>query len=264
MPQNERRVALVTGSGRGIGAVIAAYLGTAGYDVALHYWHGESRARAIAATIRAHGGEASCFYADLSELDTPSQLVAEVLDHFGRLDAVVNNAATVVGRAFQDVTAEDLDHAYHLNYRAPFVISQAAAAWMIGHGVQGAMVQITSVHQERVTDWDSVYGSMKAALARATESMAYELAPYGIRVNAVAPGRILTPEQAGLADPKREALVAEGIPLGVSGQADDVARAVGWLLSPAAHYVTGITLRVDGGLNLPMHRALIGQQLEFI
>ncbi|MCY0879618.1 MAG: SDR family oxidoreductase [Firmicutes bacterium] len=261
---NHRPLALVTGAGRGIGRVIAEYLGDRGYDVALHYWDEPDAAQATAQDIGRRGGRAACFRGDLADERVPRQLVADVIAKFGRLDAVVNNAGVVTMRPFVALSDDDLDRTYRINYRAPFVIAQEAARWMVEHRVAGAIVHITSVHQERASNWDSAYGSMKAALARATESMALELAPHGIRVNAVAPGRIVTPERQKTADPAREQAVAAHIPLGESGDAWDVARAVAWLLSSEARYVTGITLRVDGGLNLPIHQALVDGRLEYI
>lgn len=165
--------------------------------------------------------------------------------------------------AFLDLALDQVDFSYAINFRAPLLVTQAAARRMAQAGRRGAVVMITSVHQERCTDADSVYGGMKAALARATESLAYELAPAGIRVNAVAPGRILTDEYAALTREDWEAAVAAAIPAGRTGTPADVAEAVAWLISPAADYVTGVTIRVDGGMNLPMRRAATANGPQF-
>ncbi len=256
-------VALVTGAGQGIGRIIAQRMARSGMDVALHYWDGDSVVQEMAAHIRNSGRRVVVLHGDLTEPGLPQSIVHETLEDLGRLDVVVNNAGVTFMSPFTALSSEDVDACYRINFLAPLGISQAAARWMIDQNRPGSIIHITSVHQERVTDRDNIYGAMKAALARLTESMAYELAPYHIRVNAVAPGRIATPEQLARARPERESQIAAAIPLGRTGTAEDVAAAVQWLSSEDSQYVTGITLRVDGGMNLPMTQAQVDGQSRF-
>lgn len=261
---NRRPVALVTGGGRGIGAVIARFLGLHGYDIALHYWDAEAGANRLSQELAEEGARCFVLHGDLTESAVASSLVDRTLEEFNRIDALVNNAGVMLAGPFLTLPLQDIEHSYAINFRAPYLVAQGAARAMIELGVAGSIVHITSVHQERVSDRDSVYGAMKAALARATESMAYELAPHGIRVNSVAPGRILVAERRTPNSENEERHVHTAIPLSRSGTPEEVAQTVAWLLSPSASYVTGITVRVDGGLNLPMNRAMIDQRLRFI
>ncbi len=257
-------VVLVTGAGRGIGYAIAKTLARAGYAIALHYWDEPESAAALVAELRQQGSSAWLLTGDLTKEGVPARVVGEAISAAGRIDGVVNNAGRTISKPFLEMDAESIDFLYRLNFLAPFLISQAAARWMVGHRVPGAIVQITSVHYERVTDQDSMYGASRAATARAMQSMAYELAPYGIRVNAVAPGRILTPRLKAADRPERLQAVDAAIPVRRSGTPEDVADVVRWLLSPQSGYVTGVTVRVDGGLNLSMPPALIDGRLQFI
>ena len=156
-----------------------------------------------------------------------------------------------------------MEQCYKVDFRAAYLCAQRAAQLMVKTGTRGSIINITSVHQERTNDRDTIYGAMKAALARSTESMAYELAPNGIRVNAVAPGLTITRELEG----DRKAfvdLIQQSIPIRRVARSEDVAKAVVWLASEEAAYVTGITLRVDGGMNLPMMQALLEGRQTFI
>ncbi|MFB5189790.1 SDR family NAD(P)-dependent oxidoreductase [Alicyclobacillus fastidiosus] len=260
MSKRERPVVLVTGAGRGIGAVIARTLGKRGYDIALHYWDNEEGARALSQEIQEHGGRAALITGDLTLDGVPAFIVDEAVRDLGQVDALVNNAGVTISESFLQFDQKAVEYAYRINFLAPYLCAQRCAAQMVETGIAGTIVNVTSVHQERVTDCDSAYGSMKAALARATESMAYELAPHRIRVNAVEPGRIRTSRSP--LTPFDES-VAHAIPLGRSGTPEDIAEAVAWLLSPAASYVTGVAIRVDGGMNLPMQRALMNEKLSF-
>ena len=259
-----RPVALVTGGGRGIGAAIARFLGSNGYDIALHYWDDQEGADRLTKELARLGTRCLVLHGDLTHPELAASLVERTMEEFGQIDALVNNAGVTIAGPFLTMSLKDIEYSYALNFRAPYLMAQSAAQAMVRRGMSGSIVNITSVHQERVSDWDSVYGAMKAALARATESMAYELAPHGIRVNAVAPGRIFLPERRTLHSENQERHVHTAIPLSRSGTVEEVAQAVAWLLSPEASYVTGITLRIDGGLNLPMNRAMIDQRLKFI
>lgn len=264
MGNGTHRVAIVTGAGKGIGRLVAARLGMEGFDVALHYWDGQNEASSTAEAIRQQGHRAVTLHGDLTEPGVPQKIVDDAIAQLGQVDLVVNNAGVTFTREFMELTPEDVDACYRINYLAPLWIAQTAARWMLAHSHPGNIIQITSVHQERTTDRDNIYGSMKAALARLTESMAYELAPHHIRVNAIAPGRISTPEQQARRHPDRERQIATAIPVGWIGDAEDVAAAVLWLASDESRYVTGVTLRVDGGLNLAMPQASIDGVLRFI
>jgi glucose 1-dehydrogenase len=145
------------------------------------------------------------------------------------------------------MSEEQMNTLYRLNFLAPMLVTGAASKHMAEQGIAGSIINIASSRGERAYPGDAVYGGLKAALRRATESLALELAPYGIRVNAIAPGAIQTV-------PGREASYAElgkKIPLERVGTPEDIGEAAVWLSSPQASYITGITLRIDGGLILP-------------
>jgi NAD(P)-dependent dehydrogenase (short-subunit alcohol dehydrogenase family) len=244
---------------------MARRLAQDGYDLAVHYFHGEEFARSLVEELQRAGRRAVALGGDLTQDGMPQTIVANAVEALGQIDVLVNNAGVTYATPFVELDPEQVEACYRINYWAPLWLSHSAARWMTQNRRAGAIVHITSVHQERVTDRDNIYGAMKAALARLGESLAYELAPYRIRVNCVAPGRIITPERLTAAEKSPfEVQAAGAIALGRSGIAEEVAEAVAWLVSDRAAYVTGVTLRVDGGLNLPMARALIGGELHFI
>ena len=257
------RVALVTGAGRGIGDTVARKLAANGFDIVAHYGPGES-VDDLESAIRGLGQRCVLVPGDFRQPDVPEHLVKVAWDTFGSLDLLVNNAGVT---SFAEVTAIEgshLDDLYAINFRAPVLISRGVARRWKDAGRGGVIVSITSVHQERCTDRDAVYGSLKAALSRFTASLGYELSPFGIRALAIAPGLIQRRKPA-----PDEALtnwydtVAPAIPVGRVGTGDDIAEAILWLASPQAGFITGITLRVDGGVNLPMARALVEGDLRF-
>jgi len=257
------KVALITGSGRGIGRGIALEFAKQGYDVVIHHRQEPEGSSQIAQEIMKIGRIAEVLIGDLSDIDVPTRIVDEAYKRMGRLDVLVNNAGITIRKPFIEMDLERLEQCYKVDFRAAYLCAQRAAQYMIKDGTKGSIINITSVHQERTNDGDTIYGPMKAALARATESMAYELAPYGIRVNAVAPGMTLLEENKERRKEYREA-VEKFIPIRRAGNVTDVAQAVSWLASEQAGYITGITLRVDGGMNLPMMQAVIeGQQTFF-
>lgn len=233
------RVALVTGAGRRVGRAIAEAIAAGGATVAVHY---NGSARGAAETVRsitAAGGLAKAFRADLSRRGAPAKLVAAVLRQFGRLDVLVNSAASMRRTPLARVDEREWDQVFALNLRAPFFCAIAAARAMGRRG--GAIVNISD--HMGFESWPEYipHGVSKAGVVAMTHALAAALAPR-VRVNAVAPGFVLAPE--GYPAAQRRTF-ARATPLRRIGSATDVAAAVLFLLS--ADYVTGETLFVDGG-----------------
>lgn len=233
------RVALVTGAGRRVGRAIALALGADGARVAVHFHGSAAGARETVAAIETAGGEASSVQANLGEPDASARVVDEVLRVFGRLDVLVNSAASMVATPIESVTPEQWDGIFALNLRAPFFLSLAAARTMRASG--GSIVNIAD--HMGFEPWPAFvpHGISKAAVVAMTHALAAALAPH-VRVNAVAPGAVLAPEGWPAAERAR---YASTTPLGRIGTPEDVARAVRYFVT--ADYVTGETLFVDGG-----------------
>ena len=235
-------VALVTGSARRIGAAIARRLHAEGYDLALHYLHSTAEMHALASELEsARPGSVLTMRADLAAFDRLPELVAQAVGHFGRLDALVNNASSFTPTPIGSTTPQQWDELFASNARAPFFLAQAAAPHL--KAARGAIVNLTDVYAEQPLGGHTVYCMAKAALLMATKSLALELAPE-VRVNAVAPGAILWPEQDH-SDDAKTALLAR-TPLARTGTPEEIATAVLWLLREAT-YTTGQVIRVDGG-----------------
>ncbi|WP_133500418.1 pteridine reductase [Cognatilysobacter terrigena] len=240
-----RPVVLVTGAARRIGAAIARCLHAAGCDVALHYRGSRDEALALVDELeRARPNSVLPLQAELADFDRLPELVAHTIGRFGRLDGLVNNASTFRQTPLGSVTPADWDVLFASNARAPFFLAQTAAPHL--QASRGAIVNIADLYAERPLPQHSVYCMAKAALVMATKSLALELGP-GVRVNAVAPGAILWPEEGGDAA-ARDAMLAR-TPLGRVGTPEEIAEAVRWLLFDA-HYCTGHVLAVDGGRTL--------------
>ena len=241
---NEHPVALITGAARRIGAQIARHLHACGYRVLVHYRSSETDAQALVAQLnQTRSDSALALQADLSELAQLEQLAETAARHWGRLDALVNNASSFYPTVLGQTTEEDWDDLIGSNLKAPFFLCQALAPALATSG--GAIVNIADIYGQRPLKQHPVYCAAKAGNIMLTQSLARELAPK-VRVNGVAPGAILWPEQAAELGTVKEQAILERVPMQRAGQASDIARTVAFLLNEAP-YITGQIIAVDGG-----------------
>jgi len=243
------RVAIVTGAGRGIGAACALALAEAGADVVIAS-RTKAQLESVAAEVETMGRRAAVVAMDVTDNDAVAGLVGTAMAEFGRVDIVINNAGGTAPRSMLDTSPGYLERAFHFNVTSAFVLSKAAATPMIQQG-SGAIVNISSA-MGRLRDRGMLaYGTAKAALAHMTRLMAIDLAPK-VRVNAIAVGSVATSAlDVVLETPELHDQMVAGTPLKRLGDPEDIAAAALYLSSPAAAYVTGKILEVDGGLEAP-------------
>lgn len=245
MPSNANPVALITGAGRRIGATITRTLHAAGYDIAAHANRSRGELASLLAELESVRPDSTlAVHADLADLSAPDLLVSATLGCFGRLDALVNNASAFFPTALGSIDATQWDGLFNVNARAPLLIAQAASRAL--REANGAIVNLVDIYAERPLPDHPVYVMSKAALVAMTQSLALDMAPH-VRVNAVAPGAILWPENPG-SDKRRDDIIAR-TPLGRAGSAEEIANTVAWLLREAG-FITGQIIRVDGGRSL--------------
>jgi glucose 1-dehydrogenase len=245
------RRALVTGAESGIGQGIAFELAAHGASVAINHLAGSEIADEMVDRITSAGGKALAVQMNVAEEDDVERAFNKAHEAFGGLDLLVNNAGLEKRFDLVDMPLEWWQRVIDVNLTGVFLCSRAAARMMLGAGDKGAIVNITSVHEQIPWKGFSHYCASKGGEKMFTQSIARELAPHGIRVLSIAPGAIATPiNKDVLANQEaREAVEAE-IPLGRWGEIADVSRAVAWAASDQADYVVGSTLFVDGGMTL--------------
>ena len=240
---------LVTGASRGIGAETARAFARAGAQVAVNYRADEVGARVVVEQIVGSGGRAILAPGDVAHAAALGNLVAQVERDLGAVDVLVNNAAAFSRKHFLDVTPDELDAVMNANFRGVFLLSQLIARGMATRK-RGAIVHVSSILAQLAVPTRSAYAASKGALESLTRAMALDLAPHGIRVNAVSPGLINTEAMlAGFNDPARLAAVQQHIPLNRFGDAHEIAEAILFLASSAAGYISGAVLAVDGALS---------------
>lgn len=246
--RNDRPTAFVTGASFGIGAAIAAGLAADGFDVALSATRWENL-HATIPTVSANGARVLSLTLDLTRPRSVQGAIEKAVDDFGHLDVLVNNAAVALRKDALDLTPDDWALVMQANVIGTFFACQAMARHLVETRRAGCIVNLASTHGVVGCAGVAAYGVSKAAIVHMTKMLAVEWAQYGIRVNAVAPGTVETPSrEKTLADPSFKRAILNSVPLHRLGVAEEVAGAVRYLASPAAAYVTGQTLLVDGGV----------------
>ena len=244
------RIALVTGGQQGIGRAIALELAAAGADVAITYLDDPAPATEVADAIRAQGRRALTIQADVSVVAHTAAMVAQTVQDLGRLDIMVNNAGTYPRVKMLDMQEDDWDLVLDVNLKGTFFGSKAAAHAMIDAGTHGSIISLASRSVQGAIRGVH-YSASKGGIVSLTRAMALELAPHGIRVNAIAPGLTDT-AQPRYGSTEAELLVMGGaIPLGRIARPDEIATAATFLASDAAAQMTGQTIHINGGSYMP-------------
>ena len=242
------KVVLITGGAKRVGAAVCRRLHAAGANLMLHYRTSAGEARLLQAELNHQRKDSvALIQADLLDLAKLPSLIDQTVQIFNRLDAVVNNASSFHPTPVGEISEEDWEDLIGANLRAPLFIAQAAAPAL--KKTQGAIVNITDIHAERPLKNYVVYSVAKAGLVGLTRSLARELAPE-VRVNAVAPGPILWPDDEEFDELSRQRIISH-TPLKREGTPEDIAKAVHFLLAEAT-YVTGETVNVDGGRHVAL------------
>ncbi|MEM5787124.1 MAG: glucose 1-dehydrogenase [Syntrophobacteraceae bacterium] len=241
------KVSLVTGGGRGIGFGIAKALAGAGSDLML-VARSESQLRESAQSLsREFGRRVEILPADVSKSETVAHIVEETVARFGRIDILANNAGSNIRKPFLEVTEEDYEAVIRIQLKSAYFLAQAAAREMVKNG-QGKIINLASLTSKIAVPNISVYGAAKGGIFALTKSMALELAPFGINVNAVAPGYVRTTmTEAAFQDSERYEWMLSRIPMKRFGTPEDIGNAALFLASPASDYITGEVVYVDGG-----------------
>jgi pteridine reductase len=240
-------VALITGGARRIGAATAQLLHSKGWNIVVHYRTSSTQAEQLTAQLnsqRPHSAHALA--ADLTQLPALALLAQQAVAQWGRLDALINNASTFYPTPVGSATAQQWDDLIGSNVKAPFFLAQELAPTLRQNA--GAIINIADIHAERPLAEHPLYCIAKAGNVMLTKSLARELAPT-VRVNGVAPGAIMWPEDTAELSADAKAAIVDKIALKRTGEAHDIARAIGFLLSEAP-YITGQILSVDGGRTL--------------
>ncbi len=241
------RVAIVTGAGQGMGRGIAKCLAGAGANIVVAEYEAERIAPALT-EIEALGVDCLGVPTDVSKARDVKQAVQQTLERFGKVDILVNNAGRVVIKSMVEQTEEDWDRVLDTNLKGVFLCCREVLPHMISRK-RGAIVNIASIAAFHTTVPHVPYAASKAGVVALTRDLAYEVGPLGIRVNAIAPGPVQTGMTRAIPEEQRPASIPK-ILLGRIGQPEDIGQAVMFLVSDAASYITGTTLRVSGGTDL--------------
>ncbi len=240
--------ALVTGASSGIGAATAVELSRRGFAVAVHYFSNEEGGRKTVQSIRSSGGQAIGVKADVRKKNDVEELVAAVVKEFGTIDVLVNNAGSLLGRVpFLEMTEEHWNEVFRLNVASVFYCTQAVVKHMVKQK-SGVVINVSSIAARHGGGPGAVsYAAAKGAVLTLTKGLAKELAPYGIRVNGVNPGVILTPFHERFSTEEQMKGMVSTILMQRAGSSEEIATVIAFLASPDAGYITGETIEVNGG-----------------
>lgn len=243
--QDIKKVAVVTGASRGIGAIIARHFGAQGFAVLVNYKTRKDEAGAVVAEIVRAGGNAAFFEADVSSDSEAKKLIDFAISEFGRIDVLVNNAGLAVGRPLIEIEADHVNAQTALNIAGVLFTSKHAT--LAFGDVGGSIINISSIQGVSPIPGGVVYCATKAAVNAITVSLAAELGPRKIRVNAVAPGLIMTEKMTARVPEEAKREIMKDTPLGRLGTPEEIAEVVGFLASEAARWITGQVITASGG-----------------
>lgn len=249
MGQFDQKVAVVTGADSGIGRAIAIAFAKEGATVVVNYAHAQDKAEEVRQIIEQNHGRVLVVQADVSQYQQVANLIEQTVQHFDRLDIMVNNAGMEIHSPFLEETEQNFDRVLGVDLKGAFFGAQLAAREMVKRKTAGRIINISSVHEDLPMPGNVPYCCAKGGMRMLTRTICLELAPHNITVNNIGPGAVHTPIDRDVeADPEKMGALLKEIPLHRMAQPEEVAQLALYLASDAAAYVTGATYFIDGGL----------------